>query len=37
MEAWWDPIAARYVLLEQTGNTMPEWWCIYEAHVFRAS
>jgi len=36
MEAWWEPISARYVLLEQTAYCHPEWWCIYEAHLFRA-
>jgi hypothetical protein len=35
MEAWWEPITARYLLMEQTAYCHPEWWCIYEAHVFR--
>jgi len=37
MEAWWEPISARYLLLEQGAYTSPEWWCIYEAHLFRTS
>jgi hypothetical protein len=36
MESWWEPISARYVRLEQAAYCHPEWWCIYEAHVFAA-
>jgi hypothetical protein len=36
VEAWWEPISARYVMMEQTEYVSPEWWCIFEAHVFRA-
>ena len=36
MEAWWEPISAQYVCLEQTEYGRPEWWSIYAVHLFRA-
>jgi DNA-directed RNA polymerase specialized sigma24 family protein len=36
LEAWWEPVPARYLLLEQIGSCGSEWWCIYEAHMFHA-
>ena len=36
MEAWWEPVSTRYVLMEQTEHVMPEWWCIYEVRLFQA-
>jgi RNA polymerase sigma factor (sigma-70 family) len=36
MEAWWEPISAQYVRLDQTEYGRPEWWSIYEVHLFRA-
>lgn len=35
MEAWWEPISVRYLLLEQMEYGSPEWWSVYEVHVYR--
>jgi RNA polymerase sigma-70 factor (ECF subfamily) len=36
MEAWWKPVSARCVMLEQTAHNSPECWSVYEAHVYRS-
>lgn len=35
LEAWWEPISARFVLLEQIARHTPEWWSVFEAHIYR--
>jgi hypothetical protein len=37
LAAWWEPVTARYLLLEQTAHHVLEWWCIYGTHVYRAT
>lgn len=37
MEAWWQPVSARYLLLEQMEYGSPEWWSVYETHVYRST
>ena len=34
LAAWWEPISARYILLEQTAEHRPEWWTVFNVHVF---
>lgn len=36
MEAWWAPVSARHVLFEQLDYCSPEWWSVYEVHLFHA-
>ena len=36
METWWAPVSCRYVMFEQTHYTSPEWWAVYELHLYCA-